>query len=128
MRRNAPREHIDQVISEIEQFEGLQPVPLFGVERTVIAVIGEERVLDEHHIRSLPSVADVMSVLQPFKLASRETKHENTIVTVKNVSIGGKTVVMMWLMAVAVQSGCQAVLMAPTELLAEQHARVAKEL
>ena len=35
----------------------------------------------------------------------------------------GKTIVMTWLIAEAVQSGHQAVLMAPTELLAEQHAR-----
>lgn len=35
----------------------------------------------------------------------------------------GKTVVMVALMAVAVQSGYQVALMAPTELLAEQHAR-----
>jgi ATP-dependent DNA helicase RecG len=36
----------------------------------------------------------------------------------------GKTVVMAFLIAAAVQSGWQAALMAPTELLAEQHARV----
>jgi len=36
----------------------------------------------------------------------------------------GKTIVLIFLTAVAVQSGCQVALMAPTELLAEQHARV----
>lgn len=36
----------------------------------------------------------------------------------------GKTIVLIFLIAVAVQSGCQVALMAPTELLAEQHARV----
>lgn len=36
----------------------------------------------------------------------------------------GKTIVMVWLLATAVQSGHQAALMVPTELLAEQHARV----
>lgn len=39
----------------------------------------------------------------------------------------GKTVVMLVLMAVAVQSGYQVALMAPTELLVEQHARVVAE-
>jgi len=36
----------------------------------------------------------------------------------------GKTIVLIMLLAAAVQSGYQAALMAPTELLAEQHARV----
>jgi ATP-dependent DNA helicase RecG len=40
----------------------------------------------------------------------------------------GKTIVMAHLIAAAVQSGCQAALMAPTELLAEQHARVMRSL
>ena len=39
----------------------------------------------------------------------------------------GKTVVMSLLTAAAVQSGYQAALMAPTELLADQHARVLSE-
>jgi ATP-dependent DNA helicase RecG len=38
----------------------------------------------------------------------------------------GKTIVLILLMAVVVQSGYQAALMAPTELLAEQHARVVR--
>ena len=96
MRRDAEKHQIEHVIMEIERFEGLQPVPLFGTQRTVIAVLGEERILDEQHIRSLPGVGDVMSVLQPFKLASRETKHEDTVVTInEKVKIGGKHVVMM---------------------------------
>lgn len=39
----------------------------------------------------------------------------------------GKTIVVIALMAVAVQSGYQVALMAPTELLAEQHARVIRQ-
>ncbi|MBI3011852.1 MAG: ATP-dependent DNA helicase RecG [Candidatus Omnitrophica bacterium] len=39
----------------------------------------------------------------------------------------GKTIVMIFLMAVAVQSGCQVALMAPTELLTDQHARVVRD-
>ena len=40
----------------------------------------------------------------------------------------GKTIVIIYLLAVAVQSGYQGALMAPTELLAELHARVVMEL
>jgi len=40
----------------------------------------------------------------------------------------GKTIVMIWLLAVAAQSGAQAAVMAPTELLAEQHVRLIQHL
>lgn len=95
MQRHAPQEHIERVIAEISRNEGLTPVPLVGTERTVIAVIGDERVLDERHMASFPSVSKVMPVLQPFKLASRETKHEKTVVKAGAVAIGGQTVVVM---------------------------------
>lgn len=95
MQRHAPKEDIERVISEIEKNEGLRPMPLYGTERTVIAVIGDERKLDEHHVRSLPSVANVMAVLQPYTLASRETKHESTVIKVKNATIGGKEITLM---------------------------------
>ncbi|PJC36920.1 3-deoxy-7-phosphoheptulonate synthase [Candidatus Peregrinibacteria bacterium CG_4_9_14_0_2_um_filter_53_11] len=94
MKRHAPEETIQRVIDEIEK-AGMQPVPLIGTERTVIAIIGDERGLDEAHFRSLPHVSTVMPVLRPYKLASRETKHESTIIRVGNVEIGGQTIAMM---------------------------------
>lgn len=90
MKRHAKKENIERVINEIEKNK-LQPVPMFGTERTVIAVIGDERVLSTSHVKALPEVSDVMSVLKPYKLVSRETKHENTIIKIKDVTIGGDT-------------------------------------
>jgi len=95
MKSHAPKPDIERVIAEIEKNKGLQPVPLFGTERTVIAVIGDERALDEHHIASLPGVSKVMPVLQPYKLASREARKEPTTITVGPVTIGGDEVVIM---------------------------------
>lgn len=95
MKPFAAKENIDRVISTIEKLD-LKPVPLYGTERTVIAVIGDERPVDEHHISSLPDVDKVMVVLNPYKLASRETKHENTIIDLGDgVTIGGKEIAMM---------------------------------
>lgn len=95
MQRHAPKEQIDRVLNEIKRYEGLNPVPLYGTERTVIAVIGDERVLDERHIASFAGVSKVMPVLHPYKLASRETKHETTVIKCNGVSVGGTTVVIM---------------------------------
>ena len=94
MRRNAEKAFIDHTLEEIKK-QGLEPVPLRGTERTVIAVIGDERTLDISHLRSLPGVQDVMRVLQPYKLVSRDTKYENTVIEVNGVKIGGKDIVVM---------------------------------
>ncbi len=94
MRRNAKKAFIDHTLEEIKK-QGLEPVPLRGTERTVIAVIGDERTLDISHLRSLPGVQDVMRVLQPYKLVSRDTKYENTVIEVNGVKIGGKDIVVM---------------------------------
>lgn len=94
MKKNAPEEHIQHILDELKS-KGLQPMPLIGTERVVIAVIGDERVLSEKHLRSMPSVSNVMAVLQPYTLVSRDTKFEDTIVDVAGVRIGGDTVCVM---------------------------------
>lgn len=95
MKALAPKAQAEAIIKELQE-KGLQPVPLFGVERTVIAVIGEERGLNIGHLESQPGVEKVMRVVQPFKLVSIETQKEKTIINVNGVKIGDeKTVAMM---------------------------------
>lgn len=94
MKRNAPSEQIEYILAELAN-AGLQPMPLYGTERTVIAVIGDERIIDERSLAALPGVSKVMSVLQPFKLASRESKFEDTVIDVKGNKIGGRHLVVM---------------------------------
>jgi 3-deoxy-7-phosphoheptulonate synthase len=83
------------IMKELEE-KGLTPVPLYGVERTVIAVIGEERDLNIGHLESQPGVEKVMRVVQPYKLVSKEVKKEPTIIKINGVKIGDeKTLAMM---------------------------------
>jgi 3-deoxy-7-phosphoheptulonate synthase len=92
MKKNAPRSEVDHVISEVEKSE-LKPMPLLGAERTVIAVIGDERLVDIKHFRALHGVDSVMPVLKPYRLATRDTKHESTKVKIaEGVVIGDKKI------------------------------------
>lgn len=91
MRREASKEAIDNVIKKVESFE-LKPVPLYGTERTVIAVIGDERVLHIDSLRAMEGVDKVMPVLKPYKLVSRETKEEDSVIDVDGVKIGGSEI------------------------------------
>jgi 3-deoxy-7-phosphoheptulonate synthase len=47
------------------------------------------------HLQSLPEVADVLEISSPYKLASREWKPNDTIVTVGAAKIGGNNVSIM---------------------------------
>ncbi len=87
MCKNATKNQSNAIIKDLEK-QKFQPMPLYGIERTVIAIIGEERNLNMGHLESLPGVEKVMRVLKPYRLVSRETKHEGTIIKVNNVKIG----------------------------------------
>lgn len=89
MREGAPKENATNIIKELEE-KGLKPVPLYGVERIVIAVIGEERDLSINHLESLPGVEKVMRVVEPYKLVSRRVKPKTTIVEVNGIKIGSQ--------------------------------------
>jgi 3-deoxy-7-phosphoheptulonate synthase len=73
---------------------GASPVLIEGKERSVVAVIGAAK-LETALFEQLPGVAQVMRVSKPYKLASREVKHDDTIVRVGDVAIGGEQVVIM---------------------------------
>jgi len=66
-----------------------------GTERTIIGVIGDTSKItedEENAIRVMPGVEDVMRILKPFKLASREFKGKDTTINVKGRLIGGKKI------------------------------------
>lgn len=92
---NTPRDQIDEVIREVQQL-GYDPRPIFGTEQTVIAAIGDERTHTTlESLMALPQVEKVMPVQKRFKLVSRESHPENSVVNVDGVLIGGEQITMM---------------------------------
>jgi 3-deoxy-7-phosphoheptulonate synthase len=67
---------------------GFRPHISYGEEKTIIGVIGDERQISDTIFKSLPGVENVIPILKPYKLVSREFKKESTIVKVDNVLIG----------------------------------------
>lgn len=94
MRKGVTEKEIEEVKKKIEEF-GLRPHLSRGVERTIIGVIGDERVLTEIPLEIFPGVEKVMPVLTPYKLASRDFKKENTVIEIDKIRIGGEEVVVM---------------------------------
>jgi len=96
MRSDATEEQIEKTISTIHQL-GYSSHVIRGVLRTVIGVIGDERGKPHHleTLRVLEGVENVVPILEPYKLASREFNPDNTIVTVGNVIIGNERLQVM---------------------------------
>jgi len=95
MKKKAGREQIDDVIQWIESV-GYKAHVSEGVERTIIGAVGDER--EKVRLKAaedMPGVDKVMPILQPYKLASRETKDGDTVIKVGDVEIGGPKCIVM---------------------------------
>jgi 3-deoxy-7-phosphoheptulonate synthase len=89
------REDLDRVIRKVEEF-GYKVHLIEGVERTVVGAVGDERGKDRlQSLESLPGVEKVVRILQPFKLAGRELRKDDSVFQVGPVQIGGGTFCVM---------------------------------
>ena len=66
-----------------------------GAEKKILGVIGDKRDLDQMALEAFPGVERVIRILEPYKLASRKFHPGNTVIKVKDVSIGGLEPVLM---------------------------------
>ncbi|HET6371480.1 MAG TPA: 3-deoxy-7-phosphoheptulonate synthase [Nitrospiria bacterium] len=94
LKPGATEGEVSHIVEKIRE-AGLTPHISKGEERTIIGVIGDERVLQNQPLSIFPGVEKVLPILAPYKLVSREFKKENTIVQVNGVAIGGKRIVAM---------------------------------
>jgi 3-deoxy-7-phosphoheptulonate synthase len=66
-----------------------------GAERTIIGVIGDERPLDRAMFEVMEGVERTVSILPPYKLASREWRPEGSVIAVGDTRIGGPRLALM---------------------------------
>jgi 3-deoxy-7-phosphoheptulonate synthase len=96
MKQGASREQLLEIKQRIRDL-GYKPHVIHGATRNVIGAIGDERgkaVLQS--IESMDGVENVMPILQPYKLASREVCPEPSIIELApGLTIGGEQLVMM---------------------------------
>jgi 3-deoxy-7-phosphoheptulonate synthase len=88
------REMIDHVLARIEEL-GFTPHLSQGVSRTIIGVIGDEDRLQAEPLEAIEGVEQVVPILKPFKLASREFHAEESVFEIKGVRVGGGHLMMI---------------------------------
>jgi 3-deoxy-7-phosphoheptulonate synthase len=96
MRQGASKEELAEVKKQIRGY-GYEPHVIHGETRNVIGAVGDERgkaVLQS--LESLPGVENVVPILKPYKLASKEVKPEPTSVEIApGVVVGGEDLLVM---------------------------------
>ena len=88
MKPHATKEMVDAMAKRVEEM-GLKAHVIVGTERTVIAAIGEKRNGEQAKLESCEEVEKVVPILAPYKVASVETRPEPTVVTARDLKIGG---------------------------------------
>jgi 3-deoxy-7-phosphoheptulonate synthase len=94
MKNDATEEQVQAVIQEIENL-GYKGIPIPGAQRTAVCIIGNQGPIEDSRLLALDGVKETIRVTRPYKLVSRETHPDSTIITIGDVRIGGKEPVIM---------------------------------
>jgi len=90
MKPGCSQADVSHVVELIRQY-GLKDHVIVGTDRTVIAAIGDKRGVDMSAIENAPMVDNMVPILKPYKVASKEVKQEPSVFTLPNgATIGGR--------------------------------------
>jgi 3-deoxy-7-phosphoheptulonate synthase len=91
MQAQATEDQVRAVCQKIESL-GYRPHSMPGAQRTAIGITGNKGEVEAGTLEEMPGVQEVIRVSKPYKLVSRDTKPDNTVIKFPNspVTIGGK--------------------------------------
>src|SRR4030042_4172358 len=94
MKNDATEKQVAAVIKEIEKM-GSRGVPMPGAIRTAICILGNKGPIEAARLLAIEGVKEAIPVTKPYKLGSRETHPDSTVISIGNVKIGaGEPVIM----------------------------------
>jgi 3-deoxy-7-phosphoheptulonate synthase len=88
MKSGYTQAQLDHVVEHIRE-NGLTPHLSVGVDHTVIGAIGDTHAIPTDVFEVLDGVESVVRITQPYKLASRQFKPEDSIFPLDGFTIGG---------------------------------------
>ncbi len=94
MRLDATDQEVDSVKTRLKEF-GFDTHIIWGTNRLVIGAVGHPSMRENMGLERLPGVENVVPIMQPFKLAGREFKPDDTVINIKGVAIGGQSPVII---------------------------------
>jgi 3-deoxy-7-phosphoheptulonate synthase len=94
MAEGASEEQIQNVVAHLVE-QGFDVHRSTGAQRTVLGAVGSGRHRDPRLLEVLDGVNEVVRISEPYKLAGRTFKRDNTVFDVGDVRIGGDEVIVM---------------------------------
>jgi 3-deoxy-7-phosphoheptulonate synthase len=94
LEKNISEQQLNNITKHLEDF-GFSIHKSAGEEKVILGAIGVQPNFDIRKVKVLDGVEEVYRITDPFKLASRSFKKENTVFKIKNVEIGGNEVNVM---------------------------------
>ncbi len=94
MKERAKDEEVQHVIAQLVEM-GFDVHRSTGALKTVIGAVGGNRQFDTALIEVMDGVQEVHRITEPYKLASRSFRPENTVITIGDLRIGGDEVIVM---------------------------------
>ncbi len=94
MKERAKDEQVQHVIAQLVEM-GFDVHRSTGALKTVIGAVGGNRQFDTALIEVMDGVQEVHRITEPYKLASRSFRPENTVITIGDLRIGGDEVIVM---------------------------------
>jgi len=94
LKPEATPQDIEHLVDRLRSL-GLKSQITKGEERTVVGVIGDERVLQGQPLTVFPGVESVTPILAPWKLVSREFQSRDSVIDVAGVKVGGPKITVM---------------------------------
>ena len=93
MKPGATKEQVAHVVDLVKDY-GLKEHVIYGTDRTVVACLGDKRMVDKGAIENAPMVENVVPILAPYKIASLEVKKEKSRIEIGpgKFPIGGQKV------------------------------------
>ena len=94
LKPNAPQAQIESLITWFKD-QGLNVHVSVGDYQTILGLIGDTSKIDVELLEVLDIVESVKRISEPFKNANRKFHPDDTIIKVKDVTIGGGNFVMI---------------------------------
>ena len=93
MKPGAGKAQVQHVVDLVREY-GLKDHVIYGTDRTVVACIGDKRMVDKGAIENAPMVERVLPILAPYKMASTEVKRTRTVIPIgpRGFPLGGQAI------------------------------------